>query len=473
MSPNLKANLFRLALLPLTAILLVASGCTASMNSATQSATGPLFLVGTDAPMAAVTSFPVTVNSITATNTANQSVTLLNSATNVDFARYNGLQALLDINNVTPGTYTSVTITLGSGTIYYLNTGSGAPTIANMPATIVTNPVTVQLSKPLVVGVSGSAPVGLRIDFNLAKSIETTNGQINGKVNPTFDVQAVANTDEGGHIDEYVAGVVSVNQSAQSFVVQGPHGGDFTINVSSSTEWDGDASLSMLAGCTGTCIVQVSGKMDRADQTLDADEVAVLTDTGFYATGQITYVTPATSFQLFVRGLEPVNTGLTLGQIANVELTGNETYDIYWMHDELTQFLFNQSSLVAGQDVAIGGPASGATNASDVTVKRIHLREWGFNGTITAVPNATNGTFTMTVNGFAGVLIPQTVTVYLGPECDFRDGLGESGFSSLANGASVRVVGLLLYDSSNGQTVLLARHVDGLNFTDSATSPWE
>ena len=133
----------------------------------------------------------------------------------------------------------------------------------------------------------------------------------------------------------------------------------------------------------------------------------MLTDTGFYATGQITYVAPDASFQLFVRGVEPTSTGLTLGQIANVELTGNEKYYIYWMHNAFTQFLFNENSLVAGQDVAIGGPASGATNANDVTVKRIHLREWGFNGTISAAPNATNGTFTMKVNGFAGVLIPQ------------------------------------------------------------------
>ena len=257
MSPNTKANLFRLALLPLTAAVLLATGCTSSMTSATQSNTGPVYVVGTDAPLAAVTSFPVTVNTITATNTDNQTVTLLNSATSVDFARYNGLQALLDMNDVTPGTYTSVTITLGSGSIYYLNTGSGAPTIANMPATYAanSNPVTVQLPKPLVVAGTGSTPVGLRIDFDLAQSIGTTNGAINGTVTPTFDVRAVANADAGGYIDEFVAGVVSVNQPAQSFVVQGPHGENFTIDVSGSTEWDGDASLSMLAGCTGTCIV--------------------------------------------------------------------------------------------------------------------------------------------------------------------------------------------------------------------------
>jgi hypothetical protein len=261
--------------------------------------------------------------------------------------------------------------------------------------------------------------------------------------------------------------------------VQGPHGRNFTVNVNGQTEWDGDASLSTLATDGANAIVQVSGQLDRADQTLDADEVAILTDTGFYATGQITYVNPpppatgaATSFDLYVRGLEPTNTGLTLGQLATVNLGGSEKYFIYWAHNPLTQFLFNSSSLVAGQDIAMGGPATGAASASDVTVKRIHLRNWGFNGTVVAgSQNSANGTFQMQVNGFAGVLIPETVTVYLGPGADFRYGFG--AFNDLADGTKIRVVGLLLRNPTNGNVVLIARHIDGLNFTDFATAAWQ
>ena len=275
--------------------------------------------------------------------------------------------------------------------------------------------------------------------------------------------------DSGGYVDEFVAGVVSVNQTGQSFVIQGPHGENFNVNVNGQTEWDGDASLSSLG--VGD-IVQISGKLDRADQTFDADEVAILSTSNFFASGQVTYVTPtsgaATSFDLYVRGLEPTNTGLTLGQIAQVNLSGNEKYFIYWMHNPFTNFLFNSSALVAGQAVTVGGPASGAANASNVTVNRIHLRNWGFNGTIVkGSQNSANGTFQMKINGFAGVLIPETVTVYLGNHCDFRYGMGK--FSDLTDGAKIRVVGLLLKNPANGQVVLLGRHVDGLNFTDMAT----
>jgi hypothetical protein len=308
------------------------------------------------------------------------------------------------------------------------------------------------------------------MDFDLAQSIQVdSGGNITGTVNPTFDVRTVARTDNGGYIDEFVAGVVSVNAGGQSFAVQGPHGEQFTISVNGQTEWDGNASLSTL---NTSSIVQLSGQLDPADQTLDADEVAVLSDKGFYASGQITYVTPptgaATSFDLYVRGLLPTSTGVQLGQIAQVNLTGSEIFSVYWMHNPFTQFLFNSSGLVAGQHVAIGGPASGAANPNAVTVNRVSLRNWGFNGTVVAgSQNTTNGTFQMTVNGFAGVLIPETVTVYLGAHSDFRYGLGK--FGDLTDGAKVRVVGLLLKNPTSGHVVLLARHVDGPNFTDFST----
>ena len=471
MSPKTNYTPLRLAILLLSAAVVLVTGCTSGsmLNTTTSSTTGPVFVVGTDAPLASVTSFAAQIKSVELTDGSGNTASLISGTPTVDFARYNGLQSLLDMNDVPVGTYTSVSITLGTATIGYLNTTTPPPSIATQAATLTTSTVTITLNKPLVVTHAG-APVGLRMDFDLAQSIQVdSGGNITGTVNPTFDVRTVARTDNGGYIDEFVAGVVSVNASGQSFVVQGPHGEQFTISVNGQTEWDGNASLSTL---NTSSIVQLSGQLDPADQTLDADEVAVLSDKGFYSSGQITYVTPptgaATSFDLYVRGLLPTSTGVQLGQIAQVNLTGSEIFSIYWMHNPFTQFLFNSSGLVAGQHVAIGGPASGAANPNAVTVNRVSLRNWGFNGTVVAgSQNTTNGTFQMKVNGFAGVLIPETVTVYLGAHSDFRYGLGK--FGDLTDGATVRVVGLLLKNPTSGQVVLLARHVDGPNFTDFST----
>ncbi|HUX44926.1 MAG TPA: DUF4382 domain-containing protein [Terracidiphilus sp.] len=431
-------------------------------TSAANTPKGSSFVVGTDAPLASVTSFAVQVQSIAAVDSNNNSVQLLSGSPTVDFARFNGLQTLLDMNNVPVGTYNSIVITLGSGTIGYLDTSTPEPTIKTMPAVIPPTPVTITLANPLVVA-NGAAPVGIRMDFNLAKSIQVdSNSQITGNVTPTFKVNVVAPGDAGAYIDEFTAGVVSVDTGAQSFVVQGPHGSQVTVNVTSQTRWEDNTALTDL---TSNSIVEISGKLDRTAGTLDADEVEIVSQNGFYASGQVTYVNPATgpatSFDLYVRGLQPANTGLTLGQLATVDLSGSENYSIYWMEDPLTQFVFNQSGLLPGQDVAIGGPASGAANPQAVTVKRVILRHWGFNGTV--VPgseNSTNGTFQIQVNGFAGVLIPQTVTVYILQGTDYRDGW--TGFGSITDNAKVRVVGLLLKNPNNGNTILVGHYVDDM-----------
>jgi hypothetical protein len=381
----------------------------------------------------------------------------------VDFARFNGLQTLIDMNDVPVGTYTSVTVTLGPATIGYLNVVAGsAPTIATEAATLTTNTVTKTLATPLVV--AATAPVGLHMDFDLRKSIATdSSGNITGSVTPTMTLGVVTNSDSGAYIDEFDAGVTAVNTTGQSFTITGPHGRTFTVNVNGQTEWDNNESLASLAAGS---IVQISGTLDRTDATIDADDVSIVSQSGFYAGGLLTYVTPtsgtATSFDMYVHGLLPASTGLTLGQIAQINLTGSENFFVRRMHDPLTQYLFNSATLLPGQHVSVGGPATGATNPQAVTVKRVVLRDRGYNGNVVASSvNATTNAFQMQVNGFAGLVIPGNVTVYVDSNTSFRDGLTNLG--SITSGASVRAVGLLVKDPVTGNPVLLARYVDLLN----------
>lgn len=463
---SLQIRNLTLPLLAAAALLAAGCGSDAISTATTSSASGSAFVVGTDAPLASVTSFSVQLMSVDAIDTNGNSVSLISGQPTVDFARFNGLQTLLDINDIPAATYTSVKITLNANaSLSYLNTsGSGAPTVTPYTPTLTTTSITATLANPLVVTHSG-APVGLRVDFDLRKSIQVdSNGNFTGTVDPTFNVTAVHNTDSGGYIDEFVASVVSVNATAQTFVVQGPHGENFTIDVNGQTEWENNETINSLT--PGSSIVQVSGALDNADQTLDADAVAILSQNGFYAAGQVTYVTPASgaasSFDLYVRGLLPTTTGLQLGQIAQVNLSGSENFFIYNWHNPLTSFLFNSSALVAGQSVAVGGPASGAASASAVTVKRVVLRHWGFNGTVVAGSvNASQDTFQMQINGFAGVLIPETVTVYITDKTAFRYGFNT--LTDVDSSANVRVVGLLLKNPANGQVVILAHYVDALD----------
>jgi hypothetical protein len=488
MSPETREKLLRYALLPLAAAALAIAGCTSSMTAGTQSnvPTGSAFLVGTDAPLAAVVSFQVQLMDVELTNGTTTTSTLVKGTPTVDFARFNGLQTLVDMNQVPAGTYTGVTFVLGTGTVGYLNTtGGGAPTIATAPAAFSTSTVTFNLPKSLTIG-TNTPPVGLRMDFDLGQSIPVdSNGNIelnssgDVTVNPTIDVSTVTRTDLGAHIDLLYGSVVTLPTSAtepSSFTIQGPHGEQFTINTSSTTEWDGGASLSAL---NTNSVVEVAGALDPADQTLDADEVALITDSKFYARGLVTYVTPATgaatNLDLYVRATEPSSLAdVPLGGIAQVDITGKENYGIYWMHNAFTQLLFNSSALSPGQEIVVGGTEAEATPATGtaITVNRIHLENWGYEGTVVnGSQSSAQGLFQMQITGFAGQVVPSTVTVYLGPFCDFRYGFG--AFNDLSNGTKVRVVGLLLKNSTNGNLVLLARHIDGLTFTDTATAAWE
>jgi len=206
----------------ITAAALVIAGCSSGATSPGLNptvTTAPAFVIGTDAPVASVVSFSVQVQSIDAIDSNGNSVPLLSGAPTVDFARFNGLQTLLDMNDVPTGTYSSVSITLGAATIGYLNTQTGgAPAIVSEAATLTSSMVTVPLATPLVVATTG--PVGLRVDFDLRKSIHVDGtGAINGTVTPTFNVTAVGPADAGGYIDTLEAAVVSVNSAGQSFVV--------------------------------------------------------------------------------------------------------------------------------------------------------------------------------------------------------------------------------------------------------------
>jgi hypothetical protein len=305
----------------------------------------------------------------------------------------------------------------------------------------------------------------LRFDFDLRQSIQVNaSGQITGQVTPVLDLKALSASDPERYIDEFNAGVVSVDSASNSFVIQGPHGRQYTVQLSSNTEFENNETI---ANLTTNSIVQVSGSFAPNSQTISADCVGILSQDGYWAAGLITYVTPAQgqaqSLNMYVRAELPADTGLTLGQIANINLTGSEMYFIYKLHTPLTNFFFNSSLLVPGQHISIGGPLSGAANSQSVTAHRIVLRHEGHTGEwVAGSTNTGNGTFQFNSNGLAGVLFNGPITVYTTPVTQYLGGL--NGLSDLSGGSAIplRVVGLILKNPATGQPVFVARSVEEL-----------
>lgn len=432
--------------------------------------TGSVFLVGTDAPLPSVVSFQVQITNVTLSNGSGTPVSILSGPQTVDFARFNGLQTLLDFNAVPPGTYTTVNVSLANPVLSYLNTSNTPPVISTVSnPSLVNSNLTVFLSSPLTVTTGQN--VGLKMDFNLHNSIQVdASGQVTGLVNPNINFTVLTPNTPDADIDEFYASVVSVNSSTNSFVVQGPHGRQYTVQTNGSTTWENNESLANLT--PNQTIVSVSGQLEPSSKTIDAADIAVVTQTGYYANGLVTYVNPssgpASNFQMYVQGTLPAGTGITLGQLANVQLSGSEKFYIFRRSSPFLQFLFNSSMMVPGQDVTIGGPASGAQNAQSLAAARIVLQLGGFSGTV--VPGSVNtatGTFQLNAAGIRGVLFSGPVKVYVTNLTAFRYGF--SGMTDLqtAGSSSVRVVGFVLKDPTTGAPIILGRFIDNKKNVDT------
>ena len=139
---QIRFAILSLSAAPLLLLALLIAGCgtsTGTGSTGTGTNTGSAFVVGTDAPAASVVSFSATIQSIDAIDAGGNSVDLVSGSPTIDFARYNGLQALMDENNVPADTYTQIAVTFSSATIGYLQTAAGAaPTIQTMNATFTT-----------------------------------------------------------------------------------------------------------------------------------------------------------------------------------------------------------------------------------------------------------------------------------------------------------------------------------------------
>ncbi len=492
------------------ALVAALAGCGGSGSNSSLTSTGnsansaPVFLTGTDAPLPSVVSFQVTINSVTLSNGGNNGVNILQGPQTVDFARYNGLQTLLDFNSVPAGTYNTVTVSLAGPVVSYLNlsmaTPVAPPTITALSnATLMNSTVTVQL--PAAFTVTAGQAAGLKMDFDLRQSLLTdSTGQLTGQINPTIDFTALTPNTPSSEIDEFYATVISVNTSQNTFMIQGPHGRQYTVALNqansgsgaTATEWDddGDESGNSQGANNGQInlanlvpnqtIVDVAGQFQPSTQTLDATDVAIISQHGFYAGGTVTYVNPtsgpANTFQMYVRSLLPTSTGLQLGQLATVQLTGNEKYYVFRRHSPLLQFLFSSSLLIPGQHVSIGGPATGAQNAGSISTNRVVLHLSGITGTV--VPGSVDESgksFLLVPDGVAGYLLSNgnpagnPVRVYLVGNTEYRDGFSSMADLSSTGNAVVRVVGLVLDDPASGKPILVGRYMDKTGDTDKGS----
>ena len=444
--------------------LLMACGGGASSSPQSSNQAGAVFITGEDAPVSSVVAFNITINKITLNNSST-SVVALSTPTAVDFGRLMGLRSLLGFNTVQPGTYNSVTFTFETSNpapvIDYVDLTTNPPSVQMLTGTMSQSTVTVPFpaGKPLVVTSNDLA--GLHIDFNLHDSLAVTGNQMTGAINSVISVQAVSASEDLGEITDFTGNIVSVNTMANSFVMQGPYGFQRTIDVNSSTVYNGSNSLSTLV-VNG--IVSVIGAV-QADGSILASSVELISTRQAFISGRILAVNPTSGpvqtvtmwvgEELGTSGLIPVDT------VQTIDLSAVSTYEVCFFDDLLTQWLFSDSSLVVGQRIFVGGSTAGGV----FTPQMVSLRRQGVVGalvansvTITGGTGSNQGYFQMQNDALMSYAANGPLTVLTGDKTFF---VNISGLSGLQQDGTPNLIsrGLVFKNPVDGKPVVVAARV--------------
>jgi hypothetical protein len=452
------------------------NGTVAGSASSTTPSSGTVVVMGTDYPtLANVVSFQVPISGITVSGNGKTDVPVVDTPGTIDFSRLVGMQTLIDVKPLAPGTYTSATITFGGNpTLAVLNTTglpATAPTVETLNAQFSSMTTTVNFAQPLNVG--QSQVMGLLLDFRIGRSIPVdstgnivmTNNVVT--VTPYIRFRFIDPQQAKMEIDDLRGGVVSIGSNG-TFVMQGRAGRQFTVETDNSTDWE--PSGQSFSTLTTNDIVNVEqAVIDPATLEVKAKEIDIIPDK-FLVTGLVTYVAPpatssvstcAPTVSLLVRNAVPGATGssFTTGQISNIQLNGSETYWVghrNWI-GSLSGTGFGSCALVPGQALAIGGALD--STGTTLTPKHVILGLQGFAGTA-ASSVATDGTFTLNALGLAGTLMPSPVTVQTISTSLFSTELENlSGLGSITAGMPLHVAGLVLYNTSTNTTEILAGRV--------------
>ncbi len=443
-------------ILALTALTLACGGGTSTTSGGSASSQGQVFITGEDAPLPSVVSFNVTINSITLQNSST-TVTALSTPTTVDFGRLVGLRSLLGFNTIPAGTYTSATFNLANPVISYVDMTQNPPALTQLNGTLTTSTVTVAFPQAMVVSANGLG--GLHMDFDLRQSLETnSNGQITGTVNPTIDIMAVSASQEEGQITEFTGNVVSINTSGNNFTMQGPYGFQEVIDVNSSTKFNNGYSLTTIPS---NAIICVEGTVQDDGSILAQDAEVITTDKAFIS-GRVLQVNPTTgpvqTVTMFVG--EELNTDsvIPVDSVQTINLSGITQYDVCFFDNWFTNILFNNSSLVVGQRIFVGGTVTNGT----FTPSMVSLRRQGTIGTVVA--NSVNtvsgnlGDFELSNNGLLEFAANGPFTVQTGNLTLFLNVDGLSGLQS-AGTANVLARGIVLKDQTTGLPQMWAHRV--------------
>src|SRR5215472_12338795 len=459
----MRRTIFLATLAVILASVLIGCGGGGSNNNVTSSQSASVFVTGGDAPLPSVLSFNVTLTSLK----LDGATELLAAPTTVDFARLLGLRTLLGFNTVPAGTYNNLTISMSDPSITFLDLTTTPPSASNITGTfkdsggnnVPNTTFSVALTKPLTVANNGLA--GLHFDFNLRNSIAVDGtGAITGVINPQIKVKPVAQTDPDAEVNDLRGGLVSVNTAANTFVLQRIGGHNITIDVNANTNFSGNLTLATLPNPS---VIEVDGDV-QADGSILAEAVEVVSTEKAFVSGRIVAVNPTSgpvqTVTLLVGEELPDVPGVPVGTITTIDVSQVTNYSIRQLDNWFTSFIFNNSTLVPGQRIAIGGSIDATTNT--FVPSHIVLRRQGVVGDLVlnsvVINNGNAGAFQLQNNHMLGYVLGAPLSVETSNSTKFTN---LNGLADIQSGGSMSLptYGLILKDPVSGNPTMYAHRV--------------
>jgi hypothetical protein len=371
----------------------------------------------TDAPSDQLVAFTLTLNSITLTDTAGKTASVLSSPTTIEICHLNGIQAPLLTAKIPQDTYASATITFSNPQITYI-TGAGLP--VTVTPVLATTSYTATFTPPIVIGNSSTS---LLVDLLASQSVAISGTTVT--VSPVFSLKAVPPPSavppqgQNGTGIQQMGTVVSV--SGTTLVVEPGSGPNITLTTNSSTVLQGFTALSAL---TPGELVQIDFVLQSGGVLLATRIQLALPPPGGQPpnllSGPVTSVTPGTSFKMvLMQGLGPAISPVSATAVSVFTVTTNSStvFAITPQFVSLTGLPFTPSfsptNMTAGQTVGV--VASSVTGTTAVAAN-VYLVPQTVGGTVTAI--ATRGSYTaytLTLasgSAFASLSGASTVTVY-------------------------------------------------------------
>jgi hypothetical protein len=230
-----------------------------------------------------------------------------------------------------------------------------------------------------------------------------SNNQITGSVNPTFTTTLASASGSNGfaQFDDLSGLVQSVSISSTnpsfvgSFTISRPNTPTFTVNVTSSTTFDGVSGLSALTAGT---FVEMDAFLDSkgnivANTVVAEDEEDQASGKAAFA-GLITSVTPqtgnATQFTLLVGEENPdVSSRVGLFSTLTFNIAPSSTrFGLTAQGADFANFSFGTANLAAGQRVVVHGTLpSGSGTAQTATARSVFLGLQSILGNLSTNPS--------------------------------------------------------------------------------------